>query len=192
MLLNIGLIIFGLFLFILWIGKKPSKFKIKQSSIRAGGLVGHMEGGTIKNSYSSSTIRIKGSPEQASVGGLVGSLSKDAKIENSSADSKIEFYVEDLNDILYNNSLKIWIIGGFFAVLFWLEFLFIKKFYMNSLSYSELVLLVILSLFIYNIIGANVLKYFSKIKDETFLDLIKLSYNKSIQAFRYLANVEKK
>ncbi len=166
--------------------KKPSHLIKDQSRANVGGLVGRMEGGTIRRSHSQVKIRMRGSPERSDVGGLVGSMSGDSLIEDSTSDSDIEFFAESLDDILYNRPLKIWVIGGFFLTVFLC--IFITIYYVQSLIHSpwRVAILWFLSLTNYIVITAVILKFFSKIHDESFFNLIKIAAVKLPKSLKLL------
>jgi len=102
-------------------------------------------------------------------------MSGDSLIEDSTSDADIEFFAESIEDILYNRPLKIWVLGGFFVIVF--VCIFITIYYIQSHSHSpwRIAIIWLLSLINYIVVTAIILKFFSRIRDETFLDLIKIA-----------------
>jgi len=183
--------IFILLLGILYFLNKPTHLKAQQSSTSVGGLVGRMEGGTIRDSHSKVKIRMRGSPEKANVGGLVGSMSKGSLVEGSTSDANIEFYEETIDDVLYNKPLKLWVLGGFFVVILFV--ILVTIYYLQTLINPwRLILVGILSISIYIVVTAIILKFFSKIRDETFLKLISIAATKLPKSLKiFFKNIQK-
>jgi len=168
--------------------KKPKKLKQKIRKVSIGGIVGSMEGGKVINSYSSGTIRIQGTPENVKVGGIVGSMSKGATVESSRSDTKIEFIVNSIDDILYNKPLKLWVIGGFFLFLFTSISISAYYIFIEVNSIFQFLALWIIIYMNYISTTAIILKFFSKIKDKTLIELLKLAVNKPIEVYRFISN----